>query len=247
MVKKKPRTTTRRLIGLIAVFAVAVAVVVGLALSSRVTAPQPFGISGHWRLVFNDGFNGNALNRQTWNAHNGWTNQNGVADSLGNVAVRNGDAILSLASSTSGAEIATRTFALRVGEFAEARIKFAGSGHTIYNWPAFWASGPNWPQGGENDIAEGFGSLTINYHSPAVTLHSGSIPGSWANRFHVFGIYRSRHFARVYWDGRVVGAYRTHDDGAPETLLLTLGAGNQVRTGRVGAMVIDYVRAWRRG
>ena len=29
---------------------------------------------------------------------------------------------------------------------------------TIYNWPAWWVSGPSWPAAGENDIADGLGS-----------------------------------------------------------------------------------------
>ena len=208
--------------------------------------PQPLGVGGHWKLVFNDGFSGSVLNRQKWNAHDGWSNQNGVTDSLSNVHLQNGHAILTLASAYSGAELGTKTFALRTGEFAEARIKFAGRGRTIYNWPAWWLSGPDWPQGGESDIAEGFGELTANYHSPAATINSGPIAGAWANRFHIFGIYRSRYFARIYWDGKVVGAYNTHDDGAPETMLLTLGAGNEIRTGPAGEMVVDFVRAWKR-
>lgn len=206
--------------------------------------PQPLGVGGRWKLIFSDGFNGHSLNQQKWNAHNGWTNQNGVSDSIDNVQVRNGDAILTLASPSSGAELGTRTFALRVGEFAQARIKFAGNGRTIYNWPAWWLSGPDWPLGGESDIAEGFGALTANYHSPSATIHSGPVAGDWANHFHTFGIYRARYFARIYWDGKVIGAYNTHDDGAPETLLLTLGASNQIKTGAAGAMVVDYVRAW---
>lgn len=208
------------------------------------SSPAPLGIPGAWRLVFDAEFNGSTLNRRVWNAHNGWAHQNGVTDSLGNVTVRDGNAILTLSSPTTGAELATRHFRLRVGEYAEARIEFPGNGHTVYNWPAWWLSGPNWPQGGENDVAEGFGALTINYHSPSLTQMSGPIPGSWAGQFHTYGIYRGRGFARVYWDGRLVRTYRTADDGRPETLLLTLGAGHVIRTGPAGAMVVDYVRAW---
>jgi hypothetical protein len=208
-------------------------------------APVPLGVRGPWKLVFSESFDGSSLNRNVWNAHDGWTDQNGVTDALGNVRVRHGHAILTLASDSSGAELGTRHFSLKVGEFAEARISFAGDGHTIYNWPAFWASGPNWPRGGENDIAEGFGALTVNYHSPDLVEHSGAVGGNWAGRFHVFGIYRGRNFSRVYWDGKLVETYRTDDDGQPETLLLTLGAGNEIRTGAAGAMIVDYVRAWR--
>jgi hypothetical protein len=208
-------------------------------------APTPLGMHGSWKLVFSESFDGNSLNHKIWNAHNGWTNQNGVTDSAGNVAVRNGRAILTLASDSSGAELGTLHFSLKVGDFAQARIEFAGNGHTVYNWPAFWASGPDWPQAGENDVAEGFGALTINYHSPSMVEHSGAIPGDWAGRFHTYGIYRGRTYSSVYWDGKLVRTYRTYDDGQPETLLLTLGAGNEIRTGPAGAMIVDYVRAWR--
>jgi hypothetical protein len=207
-------------------------------------APVPLGVRGPWKLVFSESFDRSSLNRSVWNAHDGWTDQNGVTDALGNVRVRDGHAILTLASDSSGAELGTRHFSLKVGEFAEARISFAGDGHTIYNWPAFWASGPDWPRGGENDIAEGFGALTVNYHSPDLVEHSGAVGGNWAGRFHVYGIYRGTNFSRVYWDGKLVETYRTDDDGQPETLLLTLGAGNETRTGAAGAMIVDYVRAW---
>jgi beta-glucanase (GH16 family) len=208
-------------------------------------APVPLGVRGSWKLVFSESFDGTSLNRNVWNTHNGWTDQNAVSDSSANVTVRNGHAILTLASDSSGAEIGTRHFALKVGEFAQARVKFAGSGQTIYNWPAWWASGPDWPHGGENDIAEGFSALTVNYHSPTITRVTGSVPGDWAGRFHTYGIYRGRTESRVYWDGKLVRTYRTDDDGEPETLLFTLGAGKEIRTGAAGAMVVDYVRAWR--
>ncbi|HWD69334.1 MAG TPA: glycoside hydrolase family 16 protein [Solirubrobacteraceae bacterium] len=265
MVQNKPGRTTRLIVSLIVVLVVGAAV--GVAISTRSNAPepaargkppptvshaqleqepQPLGVPGPWKLVFNDGFAGRSLNRSKWDAHNGWSDQNGVSDSLGNVRVRNGHAILTLASDSSGAELGTRHFALRVGEFAEARVRFAGRGQTIYNWPAWWLSGPDWPAGGENDIAEGFGALTVNYHSSSLTEHSGPVSGDWANHFHVFGIYRARNFSRVYWDGRLRETYRTDDDGRPQTLLLTLGAGNKLRTGPAGAMIVDFVRAWAR-
>jgi beta-glucanase (GH16 family) len=270
MVKKKPDRGIRLLLSLAVVVAVGVAAGLALSTSSHAPAPvhrpalttprrttpsattttpvtrtpQPLGAPGRWRLVFRSEFNGNSLDQAVWNAHNGWTDQNGVADSLANVTVDQGHAVLTLASAQSGAEIGTNSFRLKIGEFAQARIDFAGHGATIYNWPAFWTSGPDWPHGGENDIAEGFGALTVNYHSPTVTHMSGRIPGVYAGAFHVYGIYRGPDYTRVYWDGKVVGAYKTYDDGRPQTLLLTLGAGNHVVTGAAGAMIVDYVRAW---
>lgn len=201
-------------------------------------------MAGKWKLIFDAEFSGDGLNRGVWSAHNGWTKQNRVTDHLGNVAVRNGHAVLTLASPGSGAAIATRHFRLRVGDYAEARIEFAGHGHDIYNWPAWWTSGPHWPAGGENDIAEGFGALTVNYHSLTVNHGLGPIPGDWAGGFHTFGLYRGRFHSRVYWDGKLVETYQTDDDGLPEGLVLTVGAGHRIQTGPAGAMIVDYVRAW---
>jgi beta-glucanase (GH16 family) len=222
-------------------------VIVGATSSSAFAARShaPVGIAGHWRMVFDDEFNGTSLNQTVWNAHNGWTNQNAVTDHLRNISVRGGDAIFRLASMTSGAEMGTNHFSLRIGEYAEARIKFAGDGPTIYNWPAWWVSGPDWPNAGENDIAEGLGELTINYHSPLGGLETGTVNGTWASGFHTYGIFRGRFFSRVYWDGKLVRTYRTHDDGQPQMLLLTMGAANVIRTGAAGEMVVDYVRAWQ--
>lgn len=250
MVTYARRTRARAPLILVLVLVIA-AVAVVFALERGGGSPPPAGAPpighGHWKRVFDSEFNGNQLNRTVWNPHDGWAGQNNVTDHLTNVVVRNGHAILTLAAPNSGAAIATNFFRLRVGEYAEARIKFAGKGTEIYNWPAWWASGPNWPAGGENDIAEGFGSLTVNYHSPSVTRLMGPVPGDWAGRFHTYGLYRGRFVSRVYWDGKLVRTYKTADDGRPEMLVLTLGAANQIKTGPAGAMVVDYVRVWARG
>ncbi len=236
---------TRATLILVLILLAAAGAAYGLDTAGHGQTPSgPLGIPGKWRLVFDSEFDGHQLNRNVWSAHNGWANQNSVTDHLSNVRVADGHAVLTLASPGSGAAIATRSFGLKVGEYAEARIEFPGNGSTIYNWPAWWTSGPNWPTGGENDIAEGFGSLTVNYHSPSATHLLGPVPGQWAGAFHTYGIYRGRFYSRVYWDGRLVRTYRTDDNGQPQTLLLTLGAGNQIKTGPAGAMIVDYVRVW---
>jgi beta-glucanase (GH16 family) len=208
---------------------------------------QPLGITGTWKLVFHDDFNGNSLNTRAWNTNNGHAGLNDITAHASNVSVSGGHLTLRLASTTSGAEINTTSFALAVGEYAEARLDFAGSGATVYNWPAWWISGPDWPTAGESDIAEGLdGHLTVNYHSPTGAHHQGSVPGSWTGSFHTYGIYRGANYCDVYWDGKLVKRYSTDDNGRPETLLLTLGASNQIVTGKAGQVVVDYVRAWRR-
>jgi beta-glucanase (GH16 family) len=195
-------------------------------------------------MVFDDEFNGNALNTNVWNDDDGWTNQNNVTDSASNITESGGYLALNLASQTSGAQIASSSFGLTVGEFAEARIDFAGSGTSIDNWPAWWLSGPNWPAAGENDIAEGLGTLTVNYHSPSGTHNQGTVPGDWAGGFHTYGIYRGPNYCDVYWDGNLVKSYSTDDNGQPQTLIFTMGAANTLAYGASGQMLIDYVRVW---
>lgn len=209
---------------------------------------RPDGVPGSWNLVFDDEFNGSALNANLWNDHEGWTNQNGVTDHASNVREAGGVLTLTLASSSSGAAIATDKGVLAVGDFAEARVDFAGSGTTIYSWPAWWTSGPNWPAAGENDIAEGLaGTLTVNYHSPSGAHNQGTIPGDWASAFHTFGIYRGSNYCDVYWDGRLVKHYGTDDNQQAQDLRFTIGAANRLEFGAAGQMQVDYVRVWAPG
>jgi beta-glucanase (GH16 family) len=195
-------------------------------------------------MIFDDEFNGTALNTNVWSNHNGWTNQNNVTDYAGNVAESNGNLILTLASSTSGAAIGSNQNYLAVGDFAEARVYFPGSGTTIYNWPAWWVSGPNWPAAGESDIAEGLGTLTVNYHSPSGAHNTGTVSGTWSNAFHTYGIYRGSNYCNVYWDGQLVRHYTTDDNGGAENLIFTIGAANTLQFGAAGQVKVDYVRVW---
>ena len=213
--------------------------------SAEAATPLPNGPSGNWTLVFDDEFNATSLNTSAWDTHDGWINQNDVTDHASNVTEIGGDAILTLASKTSGAAIESTVATLGVGEYAEARIDFAGSGGRIDNWPAWWTSGPNWPAAGENDIAEGLGTLTVNYHSPTGTHNQGTVPGTWANGFHTYGIYRTATKCYVYWDGKLVKSYTTNDNGQPESLIFTMGASNTLAYGTAGRMLVDYVRVWK--
>jgi uncharacterized membrane protein len=205
---------------------------------------EPAGSIGDWTLAFDDEFNGTSLNTNVWTTHDGWTGQNNVTAYASNVAESGGNAILTLASSTSGAEIGTNDFGLKVGQFAEARIDFAGNGTNVDNWPAWWTSGPNWPAAGENDVAEGLGSLTVNYHSPSGAHNMGTVPGTWTGGFHTYGIYRGANYSSVYWDGQLVKTYPTDDNGQPQELLFTMGANNTMVFGAQGEMLIDYVRVY---
>jgi hypothetical protein len=225
-------------------------------------SPQPVGnIPGTWTLAFDDEFEGASLDATKWTTMQGggWGS---TTCETANVSVSGGNLVLVLASKTSGACVCTGgacapafggsfsagsgSYSLPVGGYTEARVDFAGSGMNIDNWPAWWTSGPSWPAGGEHDIAEGLGPLTITYHSPSGAHGQGSPAGNWASSFHVYGLYRMASSAQVYYDGNMVASYSTDDDGMPQSLLFDVmdGYGAEVY-GSSAPVLVDYVRAWQ--
>ena len=219
---------------------------------------QPVGtISGHsgsWTQKFDDEFNGSSLDTSKWGATDGY-NTNGVTTHSSNLSFSGGSLILTLASSSSGAEICSapscgagsNAYTVPVGGYAEARVYFPGNGNTIYNWPAWWISGDNWPANGENDIAEGLGgNLTVNYHSNgSCNANHGEVSGTWSNGYHTYGIYRQSGKADVYYDGTLVKSYCTDDSGGGEALIVNVGNGNTSVYGTGSQVKVDYIRAWQ--
>lgn len=212
----------------------------------------PVGVS--WGTpIFEDNFDGAALDTSRWAPKWSMTAgdmQNNVVTSPSNVSVSGGYLRLTPASSTSGASINTapnggspNPFTFTYG-YAEARIYFPGSGTSIYNWPAWWTVGLAWPGNGENDIAEGIGTMTVNYHGNGVNT-GDTIPGIWSNAFHTYGLYRHAGWCDVYYDGVWVKGYVTNDGGAPHSLVLNVGSGyGPARYGTEYQMLVDYVRVW---
>lgn len=222
------------------------------------TDPSPAGVPGTWTLAFADEFDGTSLDTTKWVNLEGAT-MNGVTTRAANVSVSGGNAILKLSDSANGAEIVTNPYGgqpqqymLKVGHYAEARVYFPGNGTNLYNWPAWWSSGPNWPSSGEHDIAEVLegDKLTVNYHWGVYPAHN-SLRGytggaaTWGNAWHVFGVHRKTNSADVYWDGIKVASYATNDNGNPQSLILNIGKSGNAMYGDAGALRIDYVRAWQ--
>jgi hypothetical protein len=224
--------------------------------------PQPFGnIPGTWTLAFDDEFSGSTLDANKWTTMDGggWGS---TTCRTANVSVSGGNLGLTLASASSGGCVCTGhacapafggyfpagsgAYDLPVGGYTEARVNLPGSGTKIYNWPAWWTSGPGWPNGGEHDICEGLGTLTENYHSPSGAHGNGTIPGTWSNAFHVYGLHRMASSADVYYDGQKVVSYATDDDGSAESLLVDVMDGwGQAVYGAGSQVLVDYVRAWQ--
>jgi hypothetical protein len=223
---------------------------------------QPYGnIPGTWTLAFDDEFDGTSLDATKWTTMSGggWGS---TTCATSNVSVSGGNLVLTLASASSGGCVCTGdgcapafggsfsagsgSYSLPVGGYTEARVSFPGSGTTIDNWPAWWTSGPGWPAGGEHDIAEGLGALTVTYHSPSGAHGQGSPAGTWSNAFHVYGLYRQSTSAQVYYDGKQVASYSTDDNGASESLIVDVMNGYGPAVYGVGSQVlVDYIRAWQ--
>jgi hypothetical protein len=180
---------------------------------------------------------------------------NKVTTRASNVAVTNGNLVLTLSSASTGSMVSSAPsdgagsngYLLPTRAYAEARVFFPGSSSgRCYNWPAWWASGPSWPAAGEHDIAEVLsGSLTVNYHSTSGAHNQGAVSGDWCNSWHVYGVHRKAASADVYWDGKLVKSYSTDDNNSAESLLLNIGVhSSNTVTGSAGALRVDYVRAW---
>lgn len=220
-----------------------------LIVAPSAQAAGPSGPPGSWTQVFADEFNGTTLDTSQWTPNEGGQINN-VTTHASNVAVSGGNLVLTLAAPGSGATINSDVPGgkqISVGEYVEARVSFPGSGGVPYNWPAFWISGPNWPNAGEHDIAEGLGSdgLTVNYHGPGSSSKNlGAPAGDWLNAYHTYGVYRAADHADVYWDGQLVKSYRTDDNGQPESMIFNVGGSGTY--GAASQVKVDWVRVWKR-
>jgi beta-glucanase (GH16 family) len=223
------------------------------------------GADGWGTPVFGDEFDGTALDTDKWSPC--WfPDSNPGSDVCGvmneshtvksNVKVEDGLLILTQASQDSGALVSSDPdggagtgFSLTTGYYAEARIYFPGDGETIYNWPAWWLNGPESGYGdGEHDIAEGLGTMTVNYHSASGAHNQGTIPGIWSNDFHTYGVYRQADKADVYYDGVLVKSYATDDANTAQYLILNVGTkeSREMVYGPDSQMKTDYVRVWHK-
>jgi hypothetical protein len=106
---------------------------------------------------------------------------NGVQLSAANVAIKNGQLVLKLASSTSGAAVTTSPWMGSPNSPAKPFLWNGGYRETRYvvnngAWSAAWDTGQIWPTNGEGDGAERLGAgWTTNYHSSA----GGNGPNVW--------------------------------------------------------------------
>jgi hypothetical protein len=240
-----------------------------LVVSSGTTSnANPVGPSGTWTLVFEDQFTGTAINGANWAVLQG-ASINSVTTSAANVSVSGGYARLVLSSGSTGAAICTYNHlagtgiagtgpsvsgpTLNVGDCCEASISFPGPGSPtgeFYNFPAWWASGADWPSNGEIDIIECYtGTPVSSYHGNGINSGIPAPSGNYANGFHTYTCVRGSSTVDIYWDGKLVWSYAPKDDGGPQNMIINVGvkAGEPQATGAASTVLVDYVRLWTPG
>jgi beta-glucanase (GH16 family) len=236
---------------------------------------EPIGDPGTWHSIFDDEFNGSALDTTKWST--GWlgsgiTGPINPFDELScydpaNVTESGGEldiaitATQELCSSGDGAidEPYTTGLVSTNGHFDysfgffEARVWLpATATGTIADWPAIWAEGQTWPQDGEDDLVEGLGGQACwHFHYGTSTSDvnglGGCAPASYAGGWHTFGSDWEPGSVTYYYDGKVVGQITTGITSAPMFLILDL-AVDHTYGGPIAtpaAMRVDYVRVWQ--
>lgn len=229
------------------------------------TDPQPTGIEGNWRMVFDDEFDGPTLDLNKWRPNWLGANDGAITPPVNaneascydpaQVRVNGGRLILSAVARpcdgyryASGMVESNGHFNFTYG-VVEARLYFSNSPNddtVISGWPAFWLDGQKWPDDGELDIVEGLGGMPCyHYHSPAGAPGGCHGVGSFYG-FHTFGAEWEPGRIDIYYDGSPVWSKASGVLSSPMFIVINMGL-NASNVGSVPvALQVDYVRAWRK-
>ena len=231
-------------------------------------APLPTGQRGSWNMLFDDEFNGTELDLTKWRPN--WFGKNDTAITAPvsikeeqcvdpqQSSVSNGE--LDLKAIQSSCTVNGKTYNYRSGlvssdghfnftyGYMEARMWTPGDS-TITDWPAFWASGKNWPQEGEIDVMEGLGGKPCwHFH------YAGGDPGECVNMsnpgtgWHTYAADWEPGMITYFYDGAEVGQITSGVTSSPMYVALSLGLSNVASPPiTVPAIArIDYVRVWQK-
>jgi len=229
------------------------------------SAPDPVGQTGTWNLVFSDEFDGTTLNLAKWRPN--WLGPNDTAITKPvnsqetacydpkQVSVQNGELDLVAVARpclnwafASGLVESNGKFNFTYG-YMEARI-WTPAGVGV--WPAFWSDGQNWPQDGEIDVLEAYGTdrSTFHYHYAGCGGDCGpggevTVPGATTG-WHIYAADWEPGVITWYYDGAKVWQYTTAITASPQYLILNLGL-NSDQPAVPATMRVDYVRVWKKG
>ncbi len=219
----------------------------------------PASLGAPTNLIFDDEFSSGSLNPSLWSPT--WfgdgSTQNGTVMESSNVSVDGNGLELTLNSNSTGAIVSSNPSDGRSGHtgfqvaptpgrpvYVEYRATLPAAGGQIANWPGLWLTGQTWPQTGEIDVMEGFG--TSQYHIEyGPSSHAVSNPGGvggTAPGTHTYGVLWSTTGVTFVYDGVVVGSEPAPLSG-PMYLVMENSLGSP---GVLGAtMTVRDVRVWQ--
>ena len=226
-------------------------------------------IDSSYKLVFDEEFNGTTLDSSKWT--NGWFG-NGTAITQPVQATVEAAAYdpkqatvsggyLRLAAIASPATVNGRTYPYRSGlvmtgekyrmtyGYVESRIYIPGAADgTVYNWPAWWLVGDNWPTGGEIDIMEGLEGdaySTFHFGSPSSPQHYQFAARNSMVGWHVFAAHWQPGRITFYYDGVAIGTITSNVTSQPMQLILNNAVGGWGGPTVVpSTMLVDYVHVY---
>ena len=226
-------------------------------------------VDSSYKLVFDEEFNGTTLDSSKW--INGWFGDGTSVTQPVQATVEQAaydpkqatvsGGMLRLAAIASPATVNGRTYPYRSGlimtgdkyrvtyGYIEARVYIPGAADgTVYNWPAWWLVGDNWPTGGEIDIMEGLeGNAYSTFHFGTVANHqhyqfiARNNPVGW----HVMAAHWQPGRITFYYDGIAIGTVTSNVTSQPMQLILNNAVGGWGGPTVVPAtMLVDYVHVY---
>lgn len=238
-----------------------------------VASPRPVGNDpGPWHLVFDSEFNGSSLDHSQWSTGaaggtgltSGYNTLEQECYDPAQVRVTGGALDLTAIAKkescydwnlrsvvtepyASGAVSTDRIFSFTYG-YMEARIWLPSGPDGIADWPAFAATGQNWPTDGEIDVLEGLhGQACAHFNGPS----GAGLPGfcstvTFTGGWYTFAADWEPGSVTYYYDGTEVWSDTSGVTSEPMYLILCLAASTHWAPITVPAtMQVDYVRVWQ--
>lgn len=257
---------TGRILLLAALMIASGGAVVAATRGATVVVPPPLGSHGAWRLIFDDEFSGQSLDRSKWST--GWFGSavtGGVSSTElqcydpNQVSVSGGELALTLIAKSQTCAGSTHRYASGLissnGKFSFSRgfIQVrawlpANAQGKVADWPAIWTDSQNWPVGGELDLVEGLGgSACWHFHTASAAPGGCTLAhGAYAGRWHTFGARWGSRTVVYYYDGHRIAVIRRGITKAPMYLVISLSASAKRAVMAPATLRIAYVRVWQR-